>query len=209
MQVTLDKGSKDGIVVGSEGNVYSHLSTNGHERNIKKIGTGQAVSVEGDTALVHIQMESPEGDGLVRQDDFVYLKAITPSISNRSALWEVVKYNATFSDFHEGKIFDYRTLYSEDTPELEREFLDRVLGSIHDAGEISRQELDDRFMKGKPVSKGLFANKALSEALRKTTIADVNMFVNYLVKRPSEVIGLKMPVWKLYAAWVALGAPST
>jgi Flp pilus assembly protein TadD len=216
MQAFIDKGNRDGAVVGSRGVVYSHQSTiDGHERGIKRIGMAELVSVEPDRALVRIEMESPESDGvvreddLVRKDDFVWMNVLTPAKPARSSqLWSLAKFNATFLDVNDHKIFDYRTLYRDESPELDSKLLDRMLQSIHEAAQRHRAYIDNDAMKGQPVEKGIFAKQKMSQAMENTTLAELTGFLDYLTKNPRETVGRSVSVWKLYALWVSIGTPS-
>jgi hypothetical protein len=203
VEAKIDRGSEDGIVVGSQGDAWSPYAKldDGHERHIAKLGTSEVLSVEPHSALIRIHVDQPEGDGAVRKQDMVHLKARTPPIATRSSLWEVAKYDATFLDSNDKILVDYDTLYRDETPSLDDELFQRMLNEIHVAGL--------RYTGGsKPLEKGKFANQSLGQALEHTNIADLKSFVDYLAKYPGEVFGQRWKLYELYAVWVYFGAPS-
>lgn len=203
VEARIDKGSEDGIVVGSQGNVWSRYSKSedGHQRNIIRLGRSEVLSVEPHSALIRIQVEWPEGDGLVRNRDMVQLKARTPLLSGRSSLWSVAKYNVTFLDMDNHVLFDYDSLYSKETPELDSKLLQRMLEDIHQAGQLYTGPLS-------PAPKGIFAGQSLKQAMEKTSTAELQGFLDYLVKYPGVVFGERFRLSPLYAAWIYAGTPS-
>ncbi len=203
VEAEIDKGSKDGIVVGSQGDVWSQSSKqdDGHIRQIAKLGSSEVVSIEPHSALIRIHLDQPEGDGVVRKQDMIQLKARTPFMAARSPLWAVAKYDVTFLDSNDKILVDYDTLYAAETPALDEKLFQRMLQDIHAAAHIfaGRSEL---------LQKGRFANQSLSRAMETTDIAEVKDFVDYVSKYPGGVFGQHFKAYELYALWVYLGTPS-
>ncbi len=203
LEARIDKGREDGIVVGSEGSVWSHYSKgeDGHERLVVKLGTSEVASVEPHSSLVRIQLLQPEGDGLARKQDMVQLKARTPLLPDRSSLWSVAKFNVTFLDLDDQVLFDYDTLYSGETPELDSKLLQRMVQDIRHAGQLYTGPLV-------PLREGTFAGQSLKQAMENTTTADLQGFLDYQIKYPGDVFGQRIKISTRYAAWLYAGTPS-
>ncbi len=203
VEARIDKGSEDGIVVGTQGDSWSlHSKENdGHERRIAKLGTVEVLSTQPHSALVRVQVDQPEGDGMVRKRDMVHLKARVPLLADRSSLWSVAKYNVTAVDSEDKVVFDYDMLYGDETPELDARLFQRMLQDIHGAGQLfaGRPEL---------IKQGKFANQTLRHAMENTDAADLKIFIDYLLKYPGDMFGQRLEIYKFYAAWVYIGAPS-
>jgi hypothetical protein len=199
----IDKGSEDGVVVGTQGDAWASHSKNadGHERHIAKLGTTEVLSIEPHSALVRIQVDQPQGDGMVRKRDLIHLKARVPLLAVRSSLWAIAKYNVTAVDSENKVIFDYDMLYGNETPELDAKLLQRMLHDIRGAGQLfaGRTEL---------IKQGKFANQTMRYAMENTDTAELQNFFDYLLKYPGDIFGQRLEVYPLYAAWVYVGTPS-
>ena len=44
--------------------------------------------------------------------------------------------------------------------------------------------------------------------MENTDTADLKIFIDYLLKYPGDMFGQRLEVYKFYAAWVYIGAPS-
>jgi hypothetical protein len=203
VEVRIDKGAEDGVVVGTQGDAWSprSKSDDGHERPIAKLGTIEVLSTEPHTALVRILVDQPEGDGMVRKQDMVRLKARVPQLADRSSLWSVAKYNVSVIDSHNKIVFDYDTLYGDETPELDAKLFQRMLQDVHSSAPLFDIRLE-------PIKQGKFANQTLSHAMEVTSTEDLKDFIAYLLKYPGDVLGERLEFYKLYAAWVYIGTPS-
>lgn len=203
VEARIDKGSEDGIVVGTQGDAWAPHSKidNDHERHIAKLGTSEVLSTEPHSARVRIQVDQPQGDGMVRTGDMVHLKARVPLLAGRSSLWSVAKYNVTAVDSGNKVLFDYDTLYRDETPELDARLFQRMLQEIRGAGQlfVGRPEL---------IKQGKFANRTLRYAMENTDTAELKNFVDFLLKYPGDIFGQRLEVYKLYANWVYNGTPS-
>jgi hypothetical protein len=203
VEVRIDKGSEDGVVVGTQGDAWSprSKSDDGHERPIAKLGTIEVLSTEPHTALVRIQVDQPEGDGMVRKQDMARLKARVPQLADRSSLWSLAKYAVSVIDSHKKVVLDYDTLYGDETPELDAQLFQRILQDIHGAAPLFNVRLE-------PIKQGKFANQTLSHAMEVTSPEDLKDFVAYLLKYPGDILGQRLEVYKLYAAWAYMGTPT-
>lgn len=232
VEARIDKGSEDGMVVGSQGDVWSQYSKSddGHEREIARLGGGEVLAVEPHSALIRIQVDEPKDDGLVRKYDMIQLRVRVPVLPGRSSLWSVAKYDVTFLDLDDKIIFDYKTLYSNETADLDSRLFQRMLQDIHRAGGLSRDRLDNQWMLGKPLQKGIFAGQMLSAAMESTTLVELKKFFDAVVKNPGAMVRptqvsvpgrvpsgppvVAAPNWQkwhvsdAYAAWVRAGTPS-
>ena len=204
--VDISKGKNEGVVVGSNGEVYARYSYDEKDkRSVVKIGTAEVVSVEPETAMVKVKMPKPEGDSLVREGDVVGLYFRTPKIDHRSPLWSVLKFNISFADSSDKTIADFDTLYSKESPELDHTLYQKMLNDIHEYGRVKGDSLND----GKPVSKGKLAAKPMKvrDALEAATQEDLDRFFKYVVKVPRTFFGYKWRVGVFYEWWVEQGMP--
>lgn len=203
-EARIDKGIEDGIMVGSRGYVYSHYSksTSGHERRAVKIGTGEVVSAGSDFSVLRVTMDSPSGDGVVREDDMVRLHARTPLQSRSSQLWSLAKYNVTLLGRNGRKILDYRTFYSNETPELDNKVFQTLLNDIHDTGRLQR------LGEAKVIEEGIFKGQTLAQALESTTLNHLERFLAFALKYPANYSGRQWKISDIYAVWLNMGTPS-
>jgi hypothetical protein len=210
-EARIDKGSEDGIVVGAQGDIWSIHSQgdDGHERKIMKLGTGDVLSVEPDSALVRINMDSPSGDGLVREHDCLEVNARTPPHPKDSRLWALAKYNITVKDMNNKKIMDYRTMYSGKDPELENALLQTMLGDIRESGGLYDEEFAKQVLKGKTtIGQGAFKGKTPRQALESASLEDLRRSLDYAAKYPGEFFGQTWETSVIYLTWVLAGTPS-
>jgi energy-coupling factor transporter ATP-binding protein EcfA2 len=205
----IDKGRDDGVVVGAQGDLWSVDSQGkaGHKRAIMKLGTGKVLSVEPDSALIHIKMDSPSGDGMVRARDCLQLRARTPLHPQGSHLWALAKYDVTVEDVSGNKIMNYRTVYSGDTSELEDRVIRIMLDDVHASGQVQGSAFDE-LLGGKPISKGIYEGKNSRQALESASLDGVRKSLDYAAKYPGEFFGRNWSTSVIYMTWVVAGTPS-
>jgi hypothetical protein len=198
----IDRGRDDGIVVGTSGHVWSlySKSSDGHERELAQLGTGEVMSVDQHTALVRIRANNSKGDGLIRKDDLVELKARTPDRPDRSSLWAAAKFNITFLDANDRPFFDYGSLYSDETSESDSRVVDRMVQDIRSAAPSYSDQ-------PKLLETGAFAGQSVQQAMLNCNAANLNQLVDFVVKYPKDLAGKRYTLSKLYALWVQNGAP--
>jgi hypothetical protein len=204
--VKIDRGSADGVLLGSKGDVYSLPSVeNGHERKAAQIGTAEILSIEPQSSLLMVKMSNSSGDGMVQIGDAVRLSIRTPDLKDRSQLWHVLNANITLSDLSGQKIADFRTLYKDESPELDQRIYQKLLDDIHETGRVYGDQLDE----GKPVSAVKFAEhpRRLREILEETTREDLDRFFEYVVKVKASYFGQDWKIGLTYADWVKSGMP--
>jgi hypothetical protein len=209
-EARIDKGSADGIVAGEQGNIWSLYSKDaqGHERHIMKLGTGEVLSVEPDSALVRLKMDSPTGDGLARQHDCLQLMARVQRHPKDSHLWALAKYNIIVEDVNSMKIMDYRTLYSGHTPELEDKLRQAMLQDIHELGRIYGDKLGERVRETTTITKDRFGGKTVREALESATLEDLDKTLEYAAKYPGDFFGQRWKTGIIYLTWMVYSTPS-
>jgi tetratricopeptide (TPR) repeat protein len=199
--VKIDRGANDGVVLGSTGDVYSPPSEDkNHERKAARIGSAEVLSVEPQTALLRVKVSNPKGDGMVRAGDAVALTVRTPPVAERSKLWPVLKYSIALLDLKGQKIADFRTLYSEESPELDRAIYQKLLDDIHETGRLHGDELQE----GDSISIAGFADhrKRLRQVLEETTREDLDNFFEYFIRFPANYFGHDWKIGLIYADWV-------
>lgn len=203
IEAKINRGSEDGIVVGSQGKVWSRYSKNekGHERQIELLGTSEVLSVEPHSSLIQIQLDHPEGDGRARERDMVQLKARTPLISGRSSLWTVAKNDVILEDSYKNTLLDYDTLYSKESPQVDSDLLERMLQEVHAAGRRAEGRTET-------VKEGKFGGQPMNRVLENATPADFKTFIDYVAKYPGAVFGSRLDLSTLFTDWVEIGAPS-
>jgi tetratricopeptide (TPR) repeat protein len=204
--VKIDRGFDDGVVLGSIGNVYSPPSVeNGHERKVSQIGTAEILSIEPRSSLLMVKMSNPSGDGMVRTGDAVGMSIRTPDLPDRSQLWHVLNASITLSDLDGQKIADFRTLYKDESPEVDQRIYQKLLDDIHETGLLYGDQLDQ----GKPISAVKLAEnpRRLREILVETTRKDLDCFLEYVVKFKAGYFGQDWKIGLAYADWVKSGMP--
>jgi len=204
----IDKGTKDGAIRGGEVDFYSLLPGSNREGNPKTvvIGIGRVESAGPDSALVRVNM-LPQNDSSdtepysLRKGDVVGLFAQTPKVDNRSQLWVLAKRDITLLDRENHKIVDYRTLYANETQELDDQLLTALLADIRDAGHTQAPGSLHPSALEKGIGQG---------DLEKASQDDLRKFLDYVVKRTVAVraeFGREWKVRYVYSWWLALGKP--
>jgi energy-coupling factor transporter ATP-binding protein EcfA2 len=208
-EVHIDKGTEDGIVVGQQGEIWSLYAedSDGHERHVMKLGVGEVLSVEPRSALVRITMEKPEGDAMVREHDCLRLRARTLPHPEGSRLWPLVSYNITINDLKGNLIVDYRTLYSEETPELDNKLMQTMLEDLHESGRKYGDQFEKQFFESKPIPSGIFEGKTVRQAMESATLEDLNKSLDHALKYPGDFLGNKWKTETVYLYWLMAGAP--
>jgi len=167
---------------------------------LSQLGNAEVLSVDAHFSLVRIQLSQPKGD-LVRQRDLVMLNARVPLRSERSALWSAARYNITFVDANDQPFVEYRSLYSDETPESDSRVLQRMVEDIQRAASAYADDL-------KPLEKGAFAGQSLQEALQHCDDSKLRNLLDYVTKNPRNRAGKRITLSKEYALWAQNGAPS-
>ena len=199
----IDRGRDDGVVAGSSGHVWSLYSKNrdGHERELAQLGNAEVLSLDAHSALVRIRVDKPEDDGLVREEDLVELKARTPDLSDRSSLWSAAKFNITLVDADDRAFFDYRSLYSNETPESDSKILDRMVEDIRRAAPSYANQPT-------VLETGAFAGQSVRQAMLNCNVAHLKNLLDFVIKHPTDLAGRRYMLSTLYVLWVQNGAPS-
>jgi hypothetical protein len=204
--VTIDRGANDGVVMGSGGTVYSPPTEDqGHARRAAPLGSAEVLSIEPQSALVRVKLSKPKGDGMVRIGDAVQLTTRTPAIAQRSKLWPVVNCSIAFVDLRGQKIVDFRTLYKDESPELDQAIYQKLLDDIHETGSLYGGERSG----GQSVSVGRFADHPmkLRQVLETTSREDLDRFFQYVVNAKADYFGHDWKIGPSYASWVTVGMP--
>jgi tetratricopeptide (TPR) repeat protein len=203
-QVTIDRGSDDGVVAADEGTLWSIYSGEGDkQRKVQQLGKAKVLSVDRDSAVVEITMDAPTGDKLARLGDMVELSARVPPLAPRSVLWNLAKFHINFTTRDGEQIFaDYRKLYDAETPEMVDQILDEIATEVsRTAARVKESELMNRTIK-----EGRFKGKTLRQAMEKATRADVSQMMHDIWESPSMYYGHDAEVVLTFAVW-ALGEP--
>jgi tetratricopeptide (TPR) repeat protein len=199
--VRIDRGRRDGVVVGSHGFLYAQPSTEGtHERQGVQIGSGDVLSVTGDSALVRVVLKSPTGDGAVRPNDDFRLRAVVPSGAQQSTLWKLATYHVALQDLTGRTIVDYRTLYDRATAPSDEKLMAAMLDDIH--GAVASESIMNQ-----RIETGRFAGKTIAATVQETTRADLERFLKFVEKYPRDFFGRDWKVTELYVLWAREGSP--
>ena len=208
-EARIDKGTQDGIVVGQKGEIWLPYAVgkDGHDRDVMKLGVGEVLSVEPDSAIVRVNLDSPDGDRLVQEHGCLRLRARTLSHPEGSRLWPLVTYNVAVTDVNDNKILDYRTLYSGDTPELDHRILQTMLDDIHKSGRLNGDKFGKQFFEGKSITKGIFEGKPVGQAMESATLDDLQKSLDCALKYPGFFFGNKWNIEGIYMFWIMAGTP--
>ena len=193
----IGRGSDDGVVTGARGAVYSLYSKQDKtERRVARIGTGEVLSVEPQSAVVRITMNSPVGDGLVRPNDNLWIRVRVPENQPASDLWVLTEYNITITDKDRNLIADYRTLYGKETPELDKNIYERMLADLKKTAATLKVEVLDT-----PIKEGKLAGKTLRQGMQEATREDLEEAVRFMAANPSKFYGHSWNTAYLYVVW--------
>lgn len=203
-EVIIDRGSEDGIKAGAEGEVWSVHSLAGQpDREVKKIGRGEVLSVEPQSAAVRLTLIDPSGNGVARIGDAVELKALVPKFPGRSFLWTLARYHVTYTSFDsKTTFFDYRKLYAHQTPARVNEILDAMVKDIHQTG---REQADT--VRSAPLESGDLKGKTLRQAMEAATRDDVLRFLKFIARYPARSYGHEWKISERFGTWLLSGAP--
>ena len=203
LQVTIDRGRDDGVIVGTQGEVWAQYLKSGrrHERPVVKIGTGEVVSVKPDSALVSVQVDQSQGDGLVRKADMMNLRIPVPAGHPKSLMWTLAKTDVSYADSDGMPLVDFQKLYSADTPPNEEEFVQYVLDDIRKSAN-NVKDLPDL------IPKGRFEGKTYYEVMSTADKTEIRNFLDFVTSIPTLGLYLtdESSVSSLYAKWLAAGA---
>jgi len=206
-QVVIDRGREDGVIAGSEGVVWSvYSNVDNKERKVQKIGTAKIVAVEPKSAEVEVVMDNPSGDGLIQIGDMVELrvKVPVPLTPERSILWRLTKYHINLYSEDGERIFgDYRTLYADENEQLVEQELDAMIKDIPKTVEA----LAGRDIMSTKLTQGRFKDKTLKEAMANPTRADLQDFLEYIMKYPATHYGKDEKIGRIFGIWVLQGTP--
>ncbi len=208
-ELVIDRGGEDGLVVGSQADAFSIYvrSPEGRLQDAHAV-SGEVLSLELQTALVRVRMKDADSAHLVHRDDFLLLRARVPPPAERSVLWSIAKVHIGLRDYKDQKeFFDYRTLYSRETPELVSEILQAMLADLHEAGAAFGEKWDAA-LKGKPIEKGKFVGKTIRASLESTDRADLESFLKFMSKHAGAFVLQPVKLAETYSRWVSLGAPT-
>jgi hypothetical protein len=203
IQVTIDRGRDDGVIVGTKGEIWAQYLKfgRGHERPVMRIGTGEVVSVKRDSALVSIEVDHAQGDGLVRKGDMMKLRIPVPAGHLQSLMWSLAKSDVSFLDSAGMPLVDFQDLYLTDTPSREQEFVQYVLNDIRKSAKNEKDRPD-------LIPKGRFQGKTCYEAMSTANEAEVRDFLTDMTSYPMWGLYLteQYHVADMYVEWLELGA---
>ena len=201
-EVVIDRGSDDGIFVGSKGTVWSAYSNaDKHERKVQQIGEATVTSVESQSATIEVTMDDPSGDKLVQMEDLVELAAKVPPLAKRSVLWQLVKYHINFTSEDGSRVFaDYRSLYKDESPDGVNKVLDEMAAEVgKTADKLAGHELLGRVIKA-----GRFKDQTLGQVMKKATRDDMIEFLKYVWNFPATYYGKNVKVGRAFGDWVLI-----
>ena len=203
-EVTIDRGTDDGVVAGEEGTLWTIYSkVDDKERKVQKIGTSKVLSVERDSAAVQVTMDDPTGDKLVRVGDMVEVSMRVPPLGDRPNLWGLTKFHIALTSEDGKKVFaDYRMLYRDASAETVNRVLDEIVAEIKSTAErLSTNDLMKTVIK-----KGRFKDKTLLQVMQNPTRADVQGMLDEMWQYPATHYGQDVKVGRAFAVW-AVGEP--
>lgn len=203
-EVTIDRGTDDGVVAGEDGTLWTIYSkVDDKERKVQKIGTAKVLSVERNSAAVQVTMDDPTGDKLVRVGDMVEVGMRVPPLGDRPNLWGLTKFHIALTSEDGKKVFaDYRMLYHDASAEtLNRVFYEMMVEIKSTAERLSTIDLMKTVIK-----KGRFKGKTLLQVMQNPTRADVQGMLDDMWQYPATHYGQDVKVGRAFAVWV-VGEP--
>lgn len=204
-EVTIDRGSADGVTKDGEASAWSINSVNGeHEREVKKLGNAKILTLGERSATVSVTMDNPSGDGLVIVGDMIEVRALVPGIPDRSLHWGAAKYHIDFTT-EDGKpiLGSYRSLYFNETEELVQEVLDALVADIKKTAVV----LATHEAMSRNLTEGRYKGKTLKQAMESPTRDDVFAFLTYVMKFPARHYGKDVKVGRAFGNWALQGTP--
>ncbi|MGZ5481320.1 MAG: tetratricopeptide repeat protein [Pyrinomonadaceae bacterium] len=204
-EVTIDRGTDDGVVAGEEGTLWTIYSkVDDKERKVQKIGTSKILSVERDSAAVQVTMDDPTGDKLVRVGDMIEVGMRVPPLGDRPNLWGLTKFHIALTSEDGKKVFaDYRMLYRDASAETVNRVLDDIAAEIRSTGErLSTIDLMKTVIK-----KGRFKDRTLLQVMQNPTRAAVQGMLDDMWQYPATHYGQDVKVGRAFAVW-AVGEPN-
>ncbi|HEX5704621.1 MAG TPA: hypothetical protein VFX97_15575 [Pyrinomonadaceae bacterium] len=204
-EVTIDRGTDDGVVAGEEGTLWTIYSkVDDKERKVQKIGTAKVSNVERESAAVQITMDDPTGDKMVRVGDMVEVGMRVPPLGDRPNLWGLTKFHVALTSEDGKKVFaDYRMLYRDVSAETFNRVLDEIVAEIKSTGErLSTIDLMKTVIK-----KGRFKDKTMLQVMQNATRADVQSMLDEMWQYPATHYGQDVRVGRTFAIW-AVGEPN-
>jgi tetratricopeptide (TPR) repeat protein len=203
-EVTIDRGTDDGVVTGEEGTLWTIYSkVDDKERKVQKIGTAKVLSVERDSAAVQVTMADPTGDKLVRVGDMVEVGMRVPPLGDRPNLWGLTKFHIALTSEDGKKVFaDYRMLYHDASAETVNRVFDEIVAEIKSTAE----RLSTIDLMKTAIKKGRFKGKTLLQVMQNPTRADVQGMLDDMWQYPATHYGQDVKVGRAFAVW-AVGEP--
>ncbi len=204
-EVTIDRGSDDGVTMDGEGSLWSIQSTNGeHERPVKKIGKAKITSLDKRSATAEVTMDNPSGDGLVLVGDMVEVRAQVPALLERSILWQLARYHIDFVTEDQKPILgNYRSLMVDEN----EAFVEQVYAALVADIKKTAVMLADHELMGNKLTEGRFKDKTLRQALDNPTRNDVVDFLTYVLKYPATHYGKDVKFTRAFGTWALRGTP--
>lgn len=204
-EVTIDRGSDDGVTLDAEASALSAYSKEQeHERAVKKLGKAKVISLGKRSATVEVTMDTPSGNGLVVVGDLIEFRAEVPALLDRSILWRVAKYHIDFITEDAKPILgDYRGLYVDENEQLVEQVHAALVAEIRKVSVM----LAEHELMGTKITEGRFKGKTLRQAMDHPTRADVTDFLNYVMKYPATYYGKDVKFGRAWAGWALAGTP--
>lgn len=206
-EVVVDRGTRDGVIPGSEGVVWSiYSNVDNKERKVQKIGTARIVSVESQSADVEVVMDNASGAGMIQIGDMVEfrVKVPVPLTPERSILWQLSKYHINFYSEAGNRIFgDYRALYADENEQLVEQELDAMLQEIQKTAEV----LAELEVMSTQLTEGRFKGKTLKEVMANPQRPDLRDFLAYVMKYPATHYGKDEKIGRMFGVWLLQGTP--
>ncbi|HKO96448.1 MAG TPA: hypothetical protein VJU86_05630 [Pyrinomonadaceae bacterium] len=204
-QVTIDRGSEDGLTLEGTAAAWSSYSKEKeHERKVQKLGKAKILELGKRSAIVEVTMDNPIGDGQVIEGDLIEVRANVPALMERSVLWQLAKYHINYLN-EDGKpiVGDYRELYLNEDEQLVEKVYAAMIADIKTiAVRLANHEL-----MGTKITEGRFKDKTLREVLQNPTRADIIDYLNYVMKYPATNYGQDIRFGRSWSGWVLGGTP--
>jgi hypothetical protein len=144
------------------------------------------------------------GTATPKAGDLLYMRLPRPNGLFFGRLPRIAALCIRFTRVTEELMFDYWAIRKAWTADRETALLTDMLADIHYTAVEMRKKMPDA---NQPIAAGGFAGQPLFDAMEKSTIKDVQDFLDYVIARPLLYAGNDWKISEVFATWQHSGAP--
>lgn len=191
---TIDRGKKDGLQPGSEGNIYRDRGDNSTAIEWSFIiARGKVVKIFPDSALIGI---SEVKDLIDTGDCYIATCQISDGIKGR-ILYDLAANGITFLYLDRGEpVYEFGALRKDTDGKISAAVIDSLVAEIHRQAELAESVYEGL------ISGGIFDGLSLPQAFERTGADEINLFLEFVCYYPGKYMNR---VWRFvdtYATWI-------